>query len=218
MGVRADRRTETTTLILEVAREHLAREGAAALSLRAVARDVGLAVSALYRYFPSRDDLLTALITEAYDDCASAVEDSMRRARHSRRTAWTAAGHAYRTWAWANPSRFLLIFGTPVPGYVAPVEPTVTAGTRIPRLLAELLVGLDVPRVRMPAVTRRGLRGLAEALGADVSPDALAAGITAWDSVHGHVMSELSGQLGPLNGDPGLFDVVVREQASRLGL
>ena len=219
MGVRDQRRAETTAAILEVARQHVASDGAAQLSLRAVARDLDLAVSALYRYYPSRDDLLTALITEAYDDCADYVQEAMTGPRvRGPRAAWTAAARAYRTWAQENPSRFMLILGTPVPGYVAPEDPTVTAGTRIPRLLTALLVDADIPRRRMPRTTRSQLARLVEILQVDVSPDALAAGMTAWDAVHGHVMFELSGQFGPLTGDDGLFDEVVRSQADRLGL
>ena len=73
-GVRARVRAELTREIAEVARRHLASDGAAALSLRAVARELGMASSAVYRYFPSRDDLLTALIVDAYDAMGEAAE------------------------------------------------------------------------------------------------------------------------------------------------
>ncbi|MDH4160092.1 MAG: TetR/AcrR family transcriptional regulator [Actinomycetota bacterium] len=222
MGVRELRREETTRRIVDVAEEQIQRQGAPALSLRGVARDLDLAVSALYRYFPSRDDLLTAVITRAYHDCADAVEAAMTRVRTRRRDAarlaWTAAADAYRAWAHANPSRFLLIFGTPVPGYAAPVEPTRAAGTRIPVLLCGLLTDIDVPPMRLPAKTRRGLEDVAATLGVPVGAGALALGMTGWAAVHGHVMFELSGQLGAVGGDDGLFDIVVREQAVRLGL
>lgn len=221
MGVRQERRVATTRQILDVAERQIARDGATSLSLRAVAREVDLAVSALYRYFPSRDDLLTALITEAYSDCADAVEAAIAQVpsgRRRSRRAWTAAAGAYRSWALTNPSRFLLIFGTPVPGYVAPEDATLAAGTRIPRLLCQLLVEHAVPTLRIPPETRRRLANTAMALETTLSPDTLAAGMTAWDAVHGHVVHELSGQLGPLSGDDGLFDLVVREQAARLGL
>lgn len=222
MGVRDSRRAETTRRILDVAEQHVARHGASALSLRAVARDLDLAVSALYRYFPSRDDLLTALITEAYADCADAVEAAMGTVRAGRRDSarlgWAAASDAYRRWARAHPDRFMLIFGTPVPGYQAPQEPTFAAGTRIPRLLCLLLVDLEPPRLRLPPATRDTLAATAAALEVPVGPAALALGMTAWSAVHGHVMFELSGQLGALAGDDGLFDVVVREQAARLGM
>jgi len=219
MGVRVQRRVDTTAAILEVARSHITVDGPAQLSLRAVARDLDLSVSALYRYYASRDDLLTALITEAYSDCADAVEVAMSTTKAgSPRKAWLAAARAYRGWAIANSSRFLLIFGTPVPGYVAPDHPTFAAGTRIPRLLTTLLVGSQVPHQRMARTTRTNLTSLTQALGVDISPDAMAAGMTAWDAVHGHVMFELSGQFGPMGRDDGLFDLVVLSQAERLGL
>ena len=75
-GVRARVRAELTREIAEVARRHLASDGAAALSLRAVARELGMASSAVYRYFPSRDDLLTALIVDAYDAMGEAAESA----------------------------------------------------------------------------------------------------------------------------------------------
>lgn len=222
MGVRDERRVETTAAILDVARAHVARDGAAALSLRAVARDLDLAVSALYRYYRDRDALLTALITEAFHDVAdhvgTAMGDPVRPTSRARRRAWTAAAVAYRKWAQEHPSRFLLIFGTPVPGYEAPAEPTRPAGTRIPRMLADLLVGVEVPRQRMDRPTRAQLTSLAGLLGSDVSADALAVGIAAWDAVHGHVMLELSGQFGPLTAADGLFSLVVKAQTERLRL
>src|SRR6201992_2730381 len=93
-------RVRTTEAILAAAREQLAEVGAAALSLRAVAREVGMVSSAVYRYFPSRDDLLTALIIDAYaavGDAVAAAESSVRRGDHFGR--WMAATRAARLWA-----------------------------------------------------------------------------------------------------------------------
>jgi len=220
MGVRQERRLATRAAIIEAARRHVATDGAASLSLRAVARDLDLAVSALYRYFADREALLTELIVEAYDECADAVEAVIAAntgaSRARRRRAFVAAAGAYRHWAQDNPSRFLLIFGTPVPGYVAP-DRTTAAGTRIPLLLIGLL-DPGIRTVRLPRQTRVSLDSLAQRLGVEVDAAVLASGITAWDAVHGHVMAELSGQLGPANADDGLFDVVVRNQLEVLGL
>src|SRR5947208_3060834 len=101
---RARVRAELTNEILDAARRHLAAHGAASLSLRAVAREVGMVSSAVYRYFPSRDDLLTALIVDAYNGLGAAVEQAERRAprrRHFRR--WMTITRTVREWAIAHP-------------------------------------------------------------------------------------------------------------------
>src|ERR671922_170427 len=76
-GARARARLQVTAAIKDEARRQLAAEGAAKLSLRAVARELGMVSSALYRYFPSRDDLLTALIIDAYDAVGEAAESTL---------------------------------------------------------------------------------------------------------------------------------------------
>ena len=120
-GVRARVRAELTREIAEVARRHLASDGAAALSLRAVARELGMASSAVYRYFPSRDDLLTALIIDAYDALGEAAEKAdAERPRADLLGRWQAACAAVRAWALDHPHEYALVYGSPVPGYAAP--------------------------------------------------------------------------------------------------
>ncbi len=153
-------RRELVARITDTARRQLAEVGPAQLSLRAVARELGLASSALYRYFPSRDALLTALITEAYDALGEAAEHaagpgtaapppafaaSGQRAAAVPRFAPDGAGARWanicrgcRTWALAHPHEFALLYGSPVPGYAAP-QTTVGPATRVTRLMAEVL-------------------------------------------------------------------------------
>lgn len=126
-SIRARVRAELTEEIKSVARRHLATEGAN-LSLRAVARDLGLASSALYRYFASRDKLLTALILDAYralgdaaEDADAAVTDTDLRGR------WLAVCHAVRQWALRHPAEYTLLYGSPVPRYAAPADTTALA-------------------------------------------------------------------------------------------
>src|SRR5262245_38214115 len=124
--------------IKAVARRHLAAEGAN-LSLRAVARDLGMVSSAVYRYFPSRDDLLTALIIDAYQavgEVAERADAGCDRADLTGR--WLAVSGAIRSWALANPHEYALIYGSPVPGYAAPPD-TVPPATRAVAVLAGLL-------------------------------------------------------------------------------
>ena len=129
-GVRARVRAEMTEEIKAVARRHLATDGAN-LSLRAVARDMGMASSAVYRYFASRDDLLTALIIEAYDSVGEAAEQAAAAAASAGfADQLVAVGHAVREWALAEPHQWALIYGSPVPGYQAPQD-TIGPATRV---------------------------------------------------------------------------------------
>lgn len=138
-GARARARIEVTAAIKDEARRQLASEGAAKLSLRAVARELGMVSSALYRYFPSRDDLLTALIIDAYDSLgerAEAAHAAVADAAPVER--WVTVGEAARGWALAHPHEYALIYGSPVPGYSAP-EATVPAAARVGVLLIDIV-------------------------------------------------------------------------------
>ena len=126
--------------ILAAARARLTAEGPSQLSLRAVARDVGLVSSAVYRYFPSRDDLLTALLVADYDELGAAVEAADAAAGPEPGRRWVAVCRAIRTWSITHPGDFALLFGSPVPGYVAPretVEPATRTTLAIVRVVAD---------------------------------------------------------------------------------
>ena len=115
--------------IVRIGRAHLATDGAAALSLRAVARDLGVVSSAVYRYVASRDELLTLLVVDGYDELGDAVDAALAqvdRADHAGRM--VAIGRAVRAWALAEPATYALLFGSPVPGYEAPAERTTGPG------------------------------------------------------------------------------------------
>src|SRR4051812_38002302 len=134
-SIRARVRAEMIEEIKTTARSYLATDGAN-LSLRAVARDMGMVSSALYRYFASRDELLTALIIDAYDALGAAAEaaDATVTDRADLLGRWLAACHAVRAWALANPAEYALIFGSPVPDYRARTDPF-AAAARTPRVL-----------------------------------------------------------------------------------
>ncbi|UVO14297.1 TetR/AcrR family transcriptional regulator [Mycobacterium sp. SVM_VP21] len=129
MGKRQESRERIEAQIIEVGRRHLRTHGAAGLSLRAVARDVGMVSSAVYRYVGSRDELITLLLVDAYSDLADAVDRA--RASASWREDIVAIAHAVRDWALAQPAGWALLYGSPVPGYHAPAEQTVAPGTRV---------------------------------------------------------------------------------------
>lgn len=128
-----------TSEIKAVARRHLETDGAN-LSLRAVARDMGMVSSALYRYFASRDDLLTALIMDGYNALGESVEaaDAAVTDRDDLRARWLAATRAVRGWSLANPAEYALLYGSPVPGYKAPQD-TIGAAVRTPVVLTHIL-------------------------------------------------------------------------------
>src|SRR6476619_476241 len=130
-------RAELTDEITDAARRQLAEVGAAALSLRAVAREVGMVSSAVYRYFPSRDDLLTRLIIDGYDDLGAAAEAADVPAAPPIER-WLAVCRAVRAWALAHPHEYALLYGSPVPGYQAP-EDTVPAASRVGVVLGRIL-------------------------------------------------------------------------------
>ena len=140
-GTRARVRAALTREIVDAARRHLATDGAAGLSLRAVARELGMASSAVYRYFPSRDELLTTLIVEAYDALGAAAEEAADNApRDDLRARLHAACDAVRGWALAHPHEYALVYGSPVPGYAAPqatIGPAARVGAVLSRIVAD---------------------------------------------------------------------------------
>jgi AcrR family transcriptional regulator len=199
-SIRARVRAQMIDEIKAVARHHLAIDGAN-LSLRAVARDMGMVSSALYRYFGSRDDLLTALIVDAYNSVGDAVEsaDAAVTRRADLRGRWLAIAHAVRRWALANPSEYALIYGSPVPGYSAPSDTTVAA-TRTPAVLVTVLRdgyasgALAAPRDRLPAPVRADLAAARDQIAPGLPETLLARGMGAWVTLFGMVSFELFGQ------------------------
>lgn len=214
-------RRELTADILAAARRQLADSGAAALSVRAVARELGLASSALYRYFATRDELLTALIVEAYDDVADAVEatvDSGRR--RSRRTRFTGACRAFRAWALEHPHEYALVYGSPVPGYRGN-EQTTAAGARVPLALLSVLEGMDAPAAssRWAPQLAEGAARVAAAGGGEVPPTVIVTAAQCWTALLGLVSSELFGQLANTFDPADAFaDATIEALADRLEL
>src|SRR5690348_167939 len=138
-SIRARVRAEMVEEIKSVARRRLATDGGD-LSLRAVARDMGMVSSALYRYFPSRDDLLTALIIDGYNAMGETAEraDAAVTDRADLTGRWLAVAHALRDWALSRRYEYALLYGTPVPGYAAPAD-TVGPAARPTLVLGRIL-------------------------------------------------------------------------------
>ena len=152
-GLRERVEHEVVGEITAEARRQLAVHGASSLSLRAVARELGMVSSGIYRYFASRDELLTALIIEAYDSLGQQAEEAARRsAGDSPADRWCAVARAVRAWAIANPHEYALVYGTPVPGYEAP-EDTVDPASR--SALAMIGIAVDAHRTGHVVTARR---------------------------------------------------------------
>jgi AcrR family transcriptional regulator len=222
--VRARARAAMTDEIKRIARAHLAEAGPD-LSLRAVARDLGVVSSAVYRYFESRDALLTALIIDAYNDLGVAAEhaeaDVPRRDLMGR---WLALGHGIRAWALDHPHEYALLYGSPVPGYAAP-EATIGPASRPLLVLAALLRdgvrrGVLQNVDRLPGPVRTDLVTIAaNAEFADIPPAVLARGMIAWAQVFGAISFELFGRLtNAITDYDAYFDHQLRAMAGYLGL
>ncbi len=217
-------RAEITGEILEAGRRHLATDGAPGLSLRAIARELGMVSSAVYRYVASRDELLTRLIIDAYDSLGAAaeaghaaVDDGDLAGRFS------AVCRAVRQWALANPNEYALIYGSPVPGYVAPAD-TIGPASRVSNLLVQILADAPAQGIEVPAATRgelsRAVRAaLAPVLGVlppGVTEEAIQCGLMVWAGLLGTVSLELFGQFqNVIGGKPGDRDAYFAECVTR---
>ncbi|MFZ2172548.1 MAG: WHG domain-containing protein [Rhodococcus sp. (in: high G+C Gram-positive bacteria)] len=195
-------REQTLQDITRIGREHLAAVGAAALSLRAVARDLGVVSSAVYRYVKSRDELLTLLVVDGYNELGDEVESAVESTADPRQQ-FLALGRAVRDWALREPARYGLLFGSPVPGYHAPGERTTTPGTRVIYALvgifdrahrAGTLTSADSPPI--DDVLAADLARVRAELGLDLPDQALARGVLVWSAVFGAVNFEVFGQYG----------------------
>lgn len=224
-GVRAQARAALLDDVGRVARTHLAASGAAALSVRAIARDLGLASSALYRYYPSRDALLTRLIIEAYDELGQTVEDREADVdRDDLAGRYAAICRAVRDWARAHPHEYALIYGSPVPGYAAP-DDTIDPAVRVPRVFLRLAadidrsgLGLRVDGPLDPQLAEQ-FAALTEDVDLDIDDHVLALGVTLWAQLFGIVSFESFGTFdNTFDPADALFEHHIRLGVVALGL
>ena len=195
-------RAELIREITEIARRQLATQGAAELSLRAVAREMGMVSSAIYRYFPSRDDLLTALIIDGYNAVGVAVEKAGAACpRDDYPGRWLAGCQAVRCWALAHPHEYALVYGSPVPGYRAP-EQTIGPASRAAAVFGKIVSdaygagAMTEPPMcpPLPESFQPDAARLRDAVLAGVPDDVAARTLAAWAALFGLVSFELFGQ------------------------
>ncbi|MFK4086709.1 TetR/AcrR family transcriptional regulator [Kribbella sp. NPDC020789] len=169
MGPRERYREQVRDEVKQHAWEQIATAGVSALSLNAIAKQMGLSGPALYRYFANRDELITALIRDAYRSLADTV-----RASYDEGADLVGLARTIREWAIADPHRYLLIYGTPVPGYHAPPDTTAISD----EVMAVLIQAAGEPAT---AVHR---------------------GLLFWTRVHGVLSLELAGHFAGMEVDP----------------
>ena len=207
-------RSATIAQIKAVARQQVAEYGTAGLSLRGIGRAMGITAPAIYNYFPRLDDLITALIVDAFTALADAIEAAELAVQSEAcGPKILASCLAYREWAITHPVDFQLIYGNPIPGYVAPAEVTVPLARRpfdgLFRLfLAAYQTGeLVVPAEYAPVpagVSAHFATWLPKA-GYDFPDALLCLLMSGWARIHGMVMLELFEHLGPVVGDAATF-------------
>lgn len=214
--------------IKDTAWQQIAETGAASLSLRAIARQMGLTAPALYRYYPDRDALVTALILDAFTSLRDALAQAAllhQFSGHARR--YQEVGIAYRAWALAYPQRYTLIFGTPISGYIAPIETTLPAAASALGVLMQVLqdawqdgaLHLSPEYGQLPPGLSRQFPAWQQILDKNYPPEVLNLTLVSWCRVHGLVSLELYQALPPAITDPGaLFNNEINALLRQAGL
>jgi AcrR family transcriptional regulator len=210
--------------IIGAAREQFAAAGAASLSLRAVARELGMAPSAMYRYFRSRDELLTALIVEAYD-AMGAVAEEVSASGGTPAERFGSVCRALRGWALRHPHEYALLYGTPVPGYHAP-ELTIDPASRVARVLGGILRDAyragEIAESKVPPISEAmtaQLQPLAEAVMAEIPLPAVARGLAVWSFLFGQISFEVFGRFeGIVTNGEVLFDYAITTMLDMVGM
>ncbi|GAA3487282.1 TetR/AcrR family transcriptional regulator [Streptomyces cremeus] len=192
-------RAQVRAEIKEHAWQQVATAGASALSLNAIAKRMGMSGPALYRYYASRDDLITELVKEAYRSLADTLHDTAATGADLR-----ALAHTLRDWALEDPHRYLLVYGTPVPGYHAPDDVTGVSDAIMKTLLDACTAALAARPVAPPAPGF--LAGHREwAAGHPAPPAALRLALAFWTRLHGVLSLELAGHFAGMGFDPALL-------------
>jgi AcrR family transcriptional regulator len=207
-GIRGRFRSHVRDEVKRVALEQLAAGGPQALSINAIAKELGVSGPALYRYFASRDELLTDLIADAYHDFAAAI--ALAGGRHREPTQrLRAAVHAYRAWALAQPHRYRLLFAAPLPGYDAHSDRLVTAAQQAMNVLLDVLAAAgpgEQTSAQRPGRLDRQLQRWARDRGlSDIDPTLARRAIVIWTRLHGLVSLDIEGNFAAMSLDPTLL-------------
>jgi len=207
---RAQHRAATIEEIKQAALDAIVTEGAGSLTIRGIARSIGMSPAGLYRYVDGLDDLITQLLADACNAHTDAVVAASAGSGLSPVERLRAAIHAYRRWALDNPNRFLLIFGTPIPGYTPPQEgPAAEAARRMTQVFLAIVVdGTRAGALVPPRSTRTAEPGevaLVTAVAPDFPPEAIGPFLGTWAHFHGMVTLEILHHLDEVYPDAGTF-------------
>lgn len=202
-------RTQVRDEIKAHAREQIAAAGASAISLNAIAKQMGMRGPSLYRYFAGRDELITALVLDAYRSVRDAFRATVDSGGDPGGDA-VALAHTLRRWGLADPQRYLLVWGTPIPGYHAPDDVTAVAAEILEILLGACSALPDDGPARAVDGHLDAHRGWAGDHPAP--PAALRRALTFWTRLHGVLSLELAGHFRGMDFDHDvLFEAEVRD-------
>jgi AcrR family transcriptional regulator len=200
-------RAQVRAEVKQAALRQLAESGPAGLSVSAIGKELGVSGPALYRYFASREELLTELVIDAYHDLADALRAAISDApTQAPRTRLEALARGYRSWALAQPHRYRLLFGPPLPGYDAHAHRLVAASQAAMQLLLGVLRELGNRATAPPSQPlATQLTAFAQANGLDDDPAVASHAIVIWSRLHGLVSLEIAGNFASMGIDPGQF-------------
>lgn len=221
-------RAETAREIKTVALKHMAENGTAAVSLRAIAREMGMTAGAIYSYYETRDALITALVADVYNSLAQALEQAVAAAPGGPVAQVMAYGQAYRNWAVANPQEFRLVYGDPAPDYQPPLG---GAAAEAEHRACTVLTGLVVAAWPWAGRLHADEAGhawddydpafvaMVRAAFPDLHPAAVSLAMRLWGRLHGLVSLEVYGHLRPQVREPAkLYHAELVDLTHLLGL
>jgi AcrR family transcriptional regulator len=198
-------RAQVRDEVKQAALGQLAESGPAGLSVSAIGKQLGVSGPALYRYFAGRDELLTELVIDAYHDLADALTDAARGAPGPEpRVRLEDLARAYRSWALAQPHRYRLLFGPPLPGYDAHAQRLVDAAQAAMNILLGVLRELGDHTATPPAEPLASqLSAWARTHDPGTDPAIALRAIIIWSRLHGLVSLEIAGNFASMGIDPG---------------
>jgi AcrR family transcriptional regulator len=235
---RRDRlRASTTKEIIQIARRLLVEQGSAAISLRAIAREMGMTAPALYRYFASHEELIQHVIADIFTELADYTEEAVTLAGESATagpaaatqptvTNLLAASKAFRSWAIDHPAEFGLVFGTPLPGVeMLHDDPLGECGMRFGGIFLRLFD--DLWRIRPFSIQaddeigpslRPQLARYRDLLGTDLPLGVLETFLRCWVLLYGTVSLEVFGHLKfALDDSEPMFELMLTDLAAMIG-
>ncbi|MCU0498910.1 MAG: TetR/AcrR family transcriptional regulator [Anaerolineae bacterium] len=216
MSRREQQRETTLNEIKSLARQQMAAQGAASISLRAIAKEMGLTPAAIYRYFRNYDALITTLIAESYHAQADALQAADRtQPPHDPVARLWAVMLAYRQWALDHPADFQLLYGNPIPNYDAPDELTLPAAQRNFSVFVQILSDADrtgqlqpIPAYQpehLPPIIAAHLTAMGARDYPQIPISLLYLATMGWAKMHGLILLELFHHTQPVIGDTAAF-------------